>query len=501
MMYKFSQYRKHTEYLMHRPIPAPPRTGRYGVLMNTDEENRLLGSPHQADRSDLFANDTDRQIRRLGRLALRREQPDLSDYFQLGDLCAARAIDDDSLQLDYLYRASAAYRRALALAVRYRIRHEQSAANQALEALLMWALDVARAAPSMRNLAAALWLGADRPISQHTDTIRAALIEVTKTALGILLPDPSRQTLEMPAALANWPPNSTALDLPSTAPDSPTTTLPKRMLRPTESAESLDAEPRSGNDLSAEDEKWLDQNDSALLTISADLPLAEQANRADDTDPTPSSGLHPSVMTTRDPSSSASLYVPAFSKPHTDTAQSGNFRVNDVLDDRYVVRSLLGGGMGVIYVCYDQEEDKLVALKTFKSELLNDEAARRRFHNEADIWIRLDKHPNIVWARKVITVGGVGVPERPHIVMEYIAPPEGLGPDLRSWIDQRRLTPVTALEIGIGICNGMLHATQRIPSLVHRDMKPGNILVRHDASPKSPILAWAVNVAVWRPKN
>lgn len=471
------------------------------MFMSADQENRLLGKPHQADRADLFANDTDPEIRRLGRLALRRDQPDISDYFELGDLCAIHAIDGDALQIDYLQRASAAYQRALALALRYGLPREETTANQALESLLMWAIDVARAAPSVRNLAAALWLGADRPISQHNDTFRAALIEVTKTALGTLLPDPARQTLEMPAALPNRSPISTALDLPSTAPDSPTPTVPKRMIRPTEAAEpisdnphtevplqllrrSAPTEPLNADDLPADDADWLDQNASNLLTVSASPRLANSGADADDDNPTPSSGFRPSAMSTHDPSSSSSLPSPAFSKPQTDAGRNGNFRINDVLDGRYVVHNILGGGMGVIYVCFDQKDEKLVALKTFKSELLNDEAARRRFHNEADIWIRLDKHPNIVWARKVITVGGTGVPERPHIVMEYIAPPEGLGPDLRSWIEHRRLTPVTALEMSIGICNGMLHATQRIPSLVHRDMKPGNILVRHDGIAK-----------------
>src|SRR5260370_30422008 len=81
-------------------------------------------------------------------------------------------------------------------------------------------------------------------------------------------------------------------------------------------------------------------------------------------------------------------------------------------------------------------------------------------------------------------MGSDRVRERPHIVLEYVAGPEGLGSDLKSWIDHNRLDLETILRIGLDICLGMQHATQMVPGLVHRDLKPANILVRHDGVAK-----------------
>ena len=69
---------------------------------------------------------------------------------------------------------------------------------------------------------------------------------------------------------------------------------------------------------------------------------------------------------------------------------------------------------------------------------------------------------------------------RPHIILEHISGPEGLEPDLKSWIEHKRLTLPTSIEFGLHIALGMQHATQRVPGLVHRDLKPANILVTHD---------------------
>ena len=135
--------------------------------------------------------------------------------------------------------------------------------------------------------------------------------------------------------------------------------------------------------------------------------------------------------------------------------------------------------MGIVYLCYDHEDRESVALKTFQSHLLNNEAAVARFTKEAMTWIDLEKHRHIVQARRVQKFEG-----RPHIILEHISGPEGLGPDLRSWIRHNRIDLPTALEFGLHIALGMQHATQQIAGLVHRDLKPANILVRHDGIAK-----------------
>jgi hypothetical protein len=64
---------------------------------------------------------------------------------------------------------------------------------------------------------------------------------------------------------------------------------------------------------------------------------------------------------------------------------------------RYEVASKpLMGGMGIVYLCFDHQEQRPVALKTFLPEFLPDRAARDRFLHEGETWVRLGKHPHIV---------------------------------------------------------------------------------------------------------
>jgi serine/threonine protein kinase len=162
----------------------------------------------------------------------------------------------------------------------------------------------------------------------------------------------------------------------------------------------------------------------------------------------------------------------------------GDFRVGDLLGNRYEVRHVLRGGMGIIYLCYDRDAHETVAIKTFQGRFLENERAVARFVQEAHTWIRLEKHNHIVQARLVKELGNERVQERPHIVLEHIVGPEGLGPDLKSWIDHNRLDLTTSIEIALQICLGMQHAVHMVPGLVHRDLKPANILVRYDGLAK-----------------
>ena len=53
----------------------------------------------------------------------------------------------------------------------------------------------------------------------------------------------------------------------------------------------------------------------------------------------------------------------------------------------------LMGGMGIVYLCFDHQEQRPVALKIFRPEFLPDRAARDRFLQEGETWVRLGKHP------------------------------------------------------------------------------------------------------------
>ena len=65
----------------------------------------------------------------------------------------------------------------------------------------------------------------------------------------------------------------------------------------------------------------------------------------------------------------------------------------------------LMGGMGIVYFCLDLEEDRPVALKTFKPEYLPDRAARDRFLREGTHWVDLGRHPHVVRCYGVMRTG------------------------------------------------------------------------------------------------
>jgi tetratricopeptide (TPR) repeat protein len=139
----------------------------------------------------------------------------------------------------------------------------------------------------------------------------------------------------------------------------------------------------------------------------------------------------------------------------------------------------LMGGMGVVCFCHDRQEDRAVALKTFKPEYLPNRAARGRFLQEGETWVRLGKHPHVVRCYQVF----VDEP-RPevYLVLELVAKEEGRqDASLRSWLAPGRPLPMEqALLIALQIARGMAHASAVIPGFVHRDLKPENVLVGAD---------------------
>lgn len=149
------------------------------------------------------------------------------------------------------------------------------------------------------------------------------------------------------------------------------------------------------------------------------------------------------------------------------------------IDGKYKVIKTLTGGMGIVYLCLDIEQNDFpVALKTIKPDYLPNPDARNKFLREANIWIQIGFHPNIVHAYKVEYI-----PEthETFIVTEFIQTPQGL-PDasLRSWIQDGRIDIEKVFIFGIQIIHGMRHAANQVPDLVHRDLKPENILIGPD---------------------
>jgi len=143
------------------------------------------------------------------------------------------------------------------------------------------------------------------------------------------------------------------------------------------------------------------------------------------------------------------------------------------LDGRYEIREIIGvGGMAVVYKAYDSIEDRIVAIKILKEEFASNEEFQRRFKNESKA-IAVLSHPNIV---KVYDVSFGDLIQ--YIVMEYI---EGI--TLNEYIENNSgLTWNDAVSFAIQILRGLQHAHDK--GIVHRDVKPQNIIVLADKTIK-----------------
>lgn len=145
------------------------------------------------------------------------------------------------------------------------------------------------------------------------------------------------------------------------------------------------------------------------------------------------------------------------------------WKKGDRIKGRYEIHRVLSGGMGEVYVAYDHEFREALAIKTFREEYLAEKAMLERFIREAEIWVRLDTHKNIVKAKYVLEMNG-----KPHIFLEYVP-----GGDLRSFMTAHRLSITQILEFGIDFCRGMGFAHRKL-GIVHRDIKPENCMLTVD---------------------
>jgi serine/threonine protein kinase/tetratricopeptide (TPR) repeat protein len=148
-------------------------------------------------------------------------------------------------------------------------------------------------------------------------------------------------------------------------------------------------------------------------------------------------------------------------------------RVGEQIGAYRVVRELGGGGMGAAYLAVraDETYEKTVAIKVLKRGM-DTEAVLRRFRHERQILAGLD-HPNI--AR--LLDGGTTADGLPYFVMEYA---EGVPID--RYCDDRHLSIRERISVFRQVCDAVRHAhTHRV---IHRDLKPGNILVTADGVPK-----------------
>ena len=147
-------------------------------------------------------------------------------------------------------------------------------------------------------------------------------------------------------------------------------------------------------------------------------------------------------------------------------------KIGQIVKERYEILEILGeGGMAFVYKARDTQLERFVAIKTLKPTYVNQETFVDRFKREAKTAANLN-HPNIV------QIFDWGIEDEPYFVMEYIE-----GNTLTSIIAKNRTISLSdILFIGAQVSSGLHAAHQK--GLVHRDIKPGNIMITPDGKVK-----------------
>ena len=148
-------------------------------------------------------------------------------------------------------------------------------------------------------------------------------------------------------------------------------------------------------------------------------------------------------------------------------------QVGQAFGNYQLERELGQGGMGTVYLAKDSGLNRHVALKILRSDLGDDPSFSRKFLEEVEVTASL-AHPNII---RVFTLGEQE--GRLYLVMEHLDEPS-----LENQMDkQAKVSEREVLEIGIGIASALQFAHEET-GLIHRDIKPGNILFGRGNIPK-----------------
>lgn len=147
--------------------------------------------------------------------------------------------------------------------------------------------------------------------------------------------------------------------------------------------------------------------------------------------------------------------------------------IGRLLDNRYEILEIIGnGGMAVVYKALDHRLNRLVAIKILKDDFSRNQEFRRRFHAESQA-VAMLSHPNIVSVYDVSRSG-----DADYIVMELI---EGIS--LKEYLEKKgALNWRETLHFSMQIAKALDHAHSR--GIVHRDIKPHNIMILKDGSIK-----------------
>lgn len=147
----------------------------------------------------------------------------------------------------------------------------------------------------------------------------------------------------------------------------------------------------------------------------------------------------------------------------------------DAFGDCKILNPLGSGGMGAVYLAEQSRPRRLVALKIIRGDRFS-LAISRRFERESDILARL-QHPAIAQVYAAGTASGPDGQSQPFLMMEYIDGRPLTDPVWRDTFDLRQ-----RIRLLSAVCDGVHTAHQM--RVIHRDLKPGNVLVRDDGQPK-----------------
>ena len=158
-------------------------------------------------------------------------------------------------------------------------------------------------------------------------------------------------------------------------------------------------------------------------------------------------------------------------------------KVGDKIGGVYEVKEILGGpgtcGMGEVYLCFYRWHQKFYVLKTYQEHLAASERFTKAFHHEANLWMMLGSHPNVVRALWVHRLDG-----RIYVVMERVLRDQFGRLTLSDHLKNGSGLPLLRCLIwAIQFCRGMEYANS-LGVVLHRDIKPDNLLITPDKTLK-----------------